>query len=41
MSNSHINVFYELEINDGKADEVREIAKQMVAFNFEDRKSVV
>ena len=35
MSQSHINVFYELEINDGKADEVREIAKQMVAFNHE------
>lgn len=35
MSNSHINVFYELEINDGQANEVREIVKQMVAFNYE------
>ena len=35
MSQAQINVFYELEIIDGKADEVREIAKQMVSFNHE------
>ena len=35
MSSDRINIFYELEIKDGKADELREIAKQMVAFNDE------
>ncbi|MDG1907425.1 MAG: hypothetical protein P8I81_01005, partial [Pseudomonadales bacterium] len=35
MSSDRINIFYELEIKEGKADELREIAKQMVAFNDE------
>ena len=33
MSSTQINVFYELQVADGKADELREIAAQMVAFN--------
>ena len=35
MSSDRINIFYELEIKEGKADELREIARQMVAFNGE------
>ena len=30
-----IQVFYELEVLDGKADELRDIARQMVAYNQE------
>ena len=33
MSSTQINVFYELQVAAGKADELREIAAQMVAFN--------
>jgi quinol monooxygenase YgiN len=33
MSSTQINVFYELQVADGKADELREIAAQMVTFN--------
>lgn len=33
MSSTQINVFYELQVTAGKADELREIAAQMVAFN--------
>jgi len=33
VSSTQINVFYELQVADGKADELREIAAQMVAFN--------
>jgi quinol monooxygenase YgiN len=35
MSDQLINVFYELEIVPGKADELREIVAAMVAFNEE------
>ena len=33
MSSTQINVFYELQVAAGKADELREIAEQMVAFS--------
>mgnify|MGYP001354581743 CR=1 FL=1 len=33
MSTKQINPFYELKIKEGKSDELRAIAKEMVAFN--------
>jgi quinol monooxygenase YgiN len=35
MADERINIFYELKIKPGKADELREIAKKMVAYNAE------
>lgn len=33
MSSTQINVFYELQVADGKSEELREIATQMAYFN--------